>query len=256
MTIAEALPLTPHAQPFHLEKTGTQWLPVSGYVPARFLVTYRCEAARLAGLVPSPFTLDTLGGFGFVSVCALEVREMGIVGLPKALRFDNREFLYRLAVRFRDEPTFLTLRSDVSAPALAWLGRRFSHYRPHLGTFSLAEREGRMRLACVSPDGAGDATFDAAHETPPAASNSVFASAQHAADFLLGMAFSTDATPAGRVRIQPIEHDPWRARFVRVHEARFAFLDRLAGELGYRFELDSTLATHGIRQLWRTARWA
>jgi hypothetical protein len=205
--------------------------------------------------VPAPFRLYTLGGFAFVSVCALEVHNMGIVGLPKALRFDNREFLYRLAIRFRGEPTFLTLRSDVSAHALAWLGRRFSHYRPHLGTFSFADRDGRMRIECSSPSGVGDATFEAAHDQPPRASSSVFDSAEHAADFLLGMSFSADATPEGRVRIQSIEHDPWKARLVRVHEARFAFLDRLAGELGCRFEYDSTLATHCIRQTWKATRW-
>jgi hypothetical protein len=245
-----------HERPFQLEETGTQWLPVTGFVPVRFLATYRCEASRLSPLVPAPFSLDTLGGFGFVSVCALEVRDMGIRGLPREFRFDNREFLYRLAIRFRGEPTFLTLRSDVSAPGLAWLGRRFSHYRPHLGTFSLHDRDGRVRLACATRSGAGDATFEAAHADHARVSNSVFSSAEHAADFLLGMSFSADATPAGRVRIQRIEHDPWKARFVRMHEARFAFLDRLARELGCRFEYDSTLATHGIRQLWRAAQWA
>jgi hypothetical protein len=255
MTLAPELPLVAHPQTFELEKTGTQWLPVNGYVPVRFLATYRCEASRLRSLVPAPFTLDTFEGFGFVSVCALEVRGMGIVGLPRAFRFDNREFLYRLAIRFRGEPTFLTLRSDVSAPPLAWLGRRFSHYRPHLGTFSFADREGRVRIACSTPSGVGDATFDAAHEDAPRASASVFSSAEHAADFLLGMSFSADATPEGRVRVQPIEHDPWKARLVRVHEARFAFLDRLAAELGCTFEYDSTLATHGIRQTWKAARW-
>jgi hypothetical protein len=256
MPFAPALPLIGHQEAFQLERTGTQWLPVTGYVPVRFLTTYRCDASRLASLAPAPFTLDTLGGFGFVSVCALEVRGMGVVGLPSALRFDNREFLYRLAIRFRGEPTFLTLRSDVSARPLAWLGRRFSHYRPHLGTFTFSDRDGRVRIACSTLSGVGDAAFEAAHEAPPRASASVFTSAEQAADFLLGMSFSADATPAGRVRIQPIEHDPWKARLVRVHEARFAFLDRLASELGCRFEYDSTLATHGIRQTWRAARWS
>src|SRR5262245_9341185 len=127
MQIAPALALPAARTPFELEKTGTQWLPVTGYVPVRFLVTYRCPASRLRPLAAAPFTLDTIGDVGFVSVCALEVRGMGIRGFPRALRFDNREFLYRLAVRYLDQPTFLTLRSDVSAPQLAWLGRRFSH---------------------------------------------------------------------------------------------------------------------------------
>ena len=238
-----------------LARTGTQWLPVSGFVAVRFLVTYRCEAPRLLALVPEPFALDERDGFGFLSVCGLKVRSMGVVGVPEVLRFDNVEFLYRLAVRFRGEPTFLTLRSDVSARALAWLGRYFSHYRPHLGRFTFAEERGAVRIACASADGSGDGLLDARFDEPPAASRSVFSSAADAADWLLGMAYSADAV-RGRVRVQPIEHDPWQARFVRVRRARFAYLEHLEKELSCRFELDSALATHGIRQLWRAARWA
>ena len=249
--------LTPRAIatiPHRLERSGTQWLPVSGYVAVRFLVTYRCEAARLKPLVPPPFALDVRDGLGFISVCGLRVRSMGIAHFPEALRFDNVEFLYRLAIRFRGEPTFLTLRSDVSAPALAWLGRYFSHYRPHRGRFSFDEEPGRVKIACESADGAGDGVLDASLEEAPAASRTVFPSASDAADWLLGMTYSADAV-RGRVRIQRIEHDPWQARLVRVHRARFAFLERLERQLGCRFELDCVLATHGIRQLWKAARW-
>src|SRR5687768_3602601 len=35
-------------------------------------------AAALRGLVPGPFELDEWRGQGFMSVCALEVREMGL----------------------------------------------------------------------------------------------------------------------------------------------------------------------------------
>src|SRR5262245_56464621 len=116
-----------------LEPAGRQILPVSAHIIERYLVTHRAPAEALAPLVPAPLTLDAFRGHGFVSVCALELRGMGVVGLPPPFRFGNLEFLYRIGVRYRGEPTFLTLRSDVSARALAWLGRRFSHYRPRLG---------------------------------------------------------------------------------------------------------------------------
>jgi hypothetical protein len=244
----------PIAKARSLARSGTQWLPVSGFVTVRFLVTYRCEAPRLRALVPEPFLLDERDGFGFLSVCGLKVRRMGVIGAPEVLRFDNIEFLYRLAIRFRGEPTFLTLRSDVSARALAWLGPYFSHYRPHHGRFTFSEEQGGVRIACASPDGAGDGVLDAFLHEPPVASRSIFSSPGEAADWLLGMGYSADAV-RGRVRVQPIEHDPWQARFVRVRQARFVFLERLEGELPCRFELDCALATHGVRQWWRAARW-
>jgi len=70
-----------------IERGGRQWLPVSAHITERYLVTYRAPAARLAALVPAPLVVDALDGHGFVSVCALEMDEMGIVGTPSFLRF-------------------------------------------------------------------------------------------------------------------------------------------------------------------------
>src|SRR4051794_31104499 len=125
------------AEPIPLPPAGRQWLAVSAHVVERYLITFRAPAAALERLVPAPLTLDTFRGHGFVSVCALELEQMGILGWPRWLRFGNLEFLYRVGVRFGGQASFLTLRSDVSARALAWLGQPFSHYRPHLGSFSV-----------------------------------------------------------------------------------------------------------------------
>jgi hypothetical protein len=234
-----------------LPPAGHQWLPVSAHVVERYLVTFRAPAAKLVSLVPPPLSLDVHRGHGFVSVCALELAGMGIVGTPSWLRFDNREFLYRIGVRFQGEPTFLTLRSDVSARPLAWLGRRFSHYRPHLARFSLDRAQG-FRLECHSPGGVGDAQLDL---DPRAGSmaGSLFGDEGEAARFLLGMRFSTDAR-AGRVRVQLIDHDPWGARAARVRRCRFAFLESLQRQVG-ALTLDHCLGMRDLRQSWRAARW-
>jgi hypothetical protein len=239
---------------FEFSRSGMQWAAVSGTVSNRFLVSYRMPAPILARLVPSPFTLDTYEGHGFLSVCAVEILGMGIFGLPRRLRFDNREFLYRLGVRLRGEPTFVTLRSDVSSRALSVLGRYFSHYRPELGQVSLRRSAGRVQLECTSRDGCADAALDAETEPWLEPQRSLFPSPDVAAQFLLGMAFSADVSD-GRVRVQPIDHDPWQPRFVRVATARFGFLERLERQLGARFSYDNTLASSGIRQIWRAARW-
>jgi len=119
--------VAPAPAPLPLEPAGHQWLPVSAHVRERYLVTFRAPAAAVARLVPAPLVVDSFRGHGFVSVCALELAEMGIAGTPSWLRFSNLEFLYRVGVRSHGAPSFLTLRSDVSARALALLGRPFSH---------------------------------------------------------------------------------------------------------------------------------
>ena len=68
--------------------------------------------------MPAPLTVDTFRGQGFVSVCALEMDDMGLAGTPSWLRWKNLELLYRVGVRAGDAPSFLTLRSDVSARRL------------------------------------------------------------------------------------------------------------------------------------------
>ena len=65
-----------------------QWLDVDGFITDRLLVTYRAPAERLRALVPAPFVVDEHDGFGFLSVCALHIRDMGIVGSPRWPRFE------------------------------------------------------------------------------------------------------------------------------------------------------------------------
>jgi hypothetical protein len=240
--------------PFHLSASGTQWASVSGTVSNRFLVSYRMRAEALGRLVPAPFTLDTHQGYGFLSVCAVEILRMGIVGLPALFRFDNREFLYRLGVRYQGRATFITLRSDVSSPALAVLGRYFSHYRPQLARVALQRDSEAVKLVCSSRDGRVNAVLDAELEPLSGPNDSLFSDASAASEFLLGMAFSADVKN-GRVRAQTIDHDPFRPHFVRARHARFEFLEKLEAALGARFHYDSTLASSNIRQTWRAARW-
>jgi hypothetical protein len=246
--------LASDSTPFQLSASGTQWAAVSGTVSNRFLVSYRMGEEALSRLVPAPFTLDTYQGYGFLSVCAVEILRMGLVELPAIFRFDNREFLYRLGVRYQGRATFITLRSDVSSPALAVLGRYFSHYRPQLAKVSLQRHPGGVKLACSSRDGRGDGLLDAELEPLSGPHDSLFSDASAASEFLLGMPFSADVQN-GRVRAQPIDHDPFDPRFVRARHARFEFLENLGAALGARFHYDSTLASSNIRQTWRAARW-
>lgn len=235
--------------PFVFEPGGSQLLPVSGTLTDRLLVTYRADAARLRALVPAPLELDSYAGYGFLSVCAVEIAGMGLAGTPGFLRWHNREFLYRLGVRLHGEPTFVTLRSDVSSPLLALLGRRFSHYRPRLSQIELVRNTERLRFQTRDRDASVEVEL-----MSPSEHASVFVNDAQAADFLLGMKFSADVV-RGRVRVQSIEHGAWQPRFVRTVEAHFGFVEELARRLGARFELDSTLAVHDVPHVWKAAQW-
>lgn len=236
-------------------RVGRQWLAVEGHVVDRFLVTFRAPARTLSRLIPDPFTLDVRGDHGFVSVCALEVRNMGISGTPRWLRFHNLEILYRIGVRLRGEPTFLTLRSDTASRALALLGGRFSHYRLRHAEIELERAPERWLMRCTSQDGAADALLDVRADRPSDTdAGSVFRDARDADRFLLGMRFSADRDASGRVLIQPIEHSAWNARFVPAREAEFGLLQRFGARHGVPLVYDSTLAMRDIQQTWLPAR--
>lgn len=250
--VAPARPLFP------LAETRRQWLPVSAHIRQRYLVTYRAPASRLRALLPAPLTVDAYDGYGFVSVCALDMTDMGIVGLPSWLRFENRELLYRVGVRVGGQSSFFTLRSDVSSRALALLGR-FSCYRLRRAQVTAQRADGRLRLTCRSADGRADADFEAA-TTPPAADvacgrASIFGDPERAASFLLGMRFSTDVARDGRVLVQDIDHDPWGARFVDPTRCELPFIDHLGRLMGAPLSYDNTLVMANLRQTWRAARW-
>ena len=251
---APPAPAVTPAPSFALERAGWQWLPVSAHIRERYLVTFRAPADAIARLVPAPLTVDSFRGQGFVSVCALEMDDMGLAGTPSWLRWKNLELLYRVGVRAGDAPSFLTLRSDVSARRLALLGRAFSHYRPHLAQMERTHRDDRFRLACRSGDGVGDAEFEATPGGPPEL-NAMFADAAEAARFMLGMRFSVDVRPGGRLRAQEIDHDPWGARFATPTRRRFAFIESLSRAIGAPLIYDHTLVMRDLRQTWRAARW-
>jgi hypothetical protein len=235
------------------ERTGTQFWPVSGSITDRLFITYRAPAVALRKLVPAPLELDERDGYGFVSVCAVEIVNMGLCWTPRWLRWDNRELLYRIAARYRGGATFQTLQSHVSSRPLALLGRHFSHYRPRLSQVQLSRSEERVRFTVITPDGAGDACLEVSREATHVRT-SVFATDAEATQFLLGMDFSVDVV-GGRVRTQCIEHTPWRPRFAQVVHARFAYLEQLQRLVGVQLTLDSALVTSGVQQVWRAARW-
>lgn len=237
-----------------LERAGWQWLPVSAHIRERYLVTFRAPAEAVARLVPAPLTVDSFRGQAFVSVCVLDMANMGLAGTPSWLRWENLELLYRVGVRVGHAPSFLTLRSDVSARRLAFLGRYFSHYRPHLARIARTRRDDRFRMVCRTRDGAGDADFEAA-PGGPAELDGCFADAQQAAAFMLGMRFSVDVRAGGRVRGQEIDHDPWGARFATPTRRRFAFVESLARAIGAPLVYDHTLVMRDLHQTWRAARW-
>jgi hypothetical protein len=207
-------------------------------------------------LIPSSFELDAFRGFGFVSVCVLEVVDMGIDAGPDFLRFSNRELLYRVGIRFRNRPTFLTLRSDTGSPMLAALGGPFSHYGLRPADIEFSRARGRIRVECRSQDERANATLElgttALPETPD---TTVFDGVNQAAEHLIGMSFSVGATENGRVLVQDIEHDPWTPEFVDASGVRFDYLDTLAKRLDTVLEYDSTLAVADVHQTWRAARW-
>jgi hypothetical protein len=72
---------------------------------------------------------------------------------------------------------------------------------------------------------------------------------------MLGMSFSVDVRPDGRVRRQPIDHDPWGARFATPTRRRFAYVDALARAIDAPLVYDHTLAMRDLDQTWRAARW-
>src|SRR3954452_23319048 len=76
-------------------------LAMVGRLDECLLLAYRTPAGSVAGLVPPPLELVTLGPFAFWSVVACHVRRMRPAGLPAAAGVSFYHVAYRLLVRAR-----------------------------------------------------------------------------------------------------------------------------------------------------------
>src|SRR6266508_3393522 len=76
-------------------------LPViRGVIDRRILVNFRCDASVLASLVPPPFRLKLVRGFGMAGICLIRLQRVGPRWLPGAFGLASENAAHRIAVEW------------------------------------------------------------------------------------------------------------------------------------------------------------
>lgn len=112
--------------------------------------------------LPRVLRLDRdAAGSGVFSMLALDMKGLGLRGVPFSPGVDYRELLHRVSVRFAGDLAWLALRCDLDGGLVRGLAARIIKYPVSTATITLDDRDGRVRLAAAVDGGAIRATFDA-----------------------------------------------------------------------------------------------
>lgn len=211
-------------------------LHLVGTVARRFLISYAVDPALLAEWVPPGAELSLAHGKAWVSACFVHIDDMRPAGAPRALGMEFHYLIHRTRARVpypdgKVRESVLILEPNIDRSLLSCLGRLSAGVRFEVRSVKLEQDAGGWRL--MMRDGSGDLLFHA--DIPDSfgtgmPAGSLFASAEEADDFLLGVSHGGEwHRDRSRLRLLAETHDPWETRVGACRTHRNAFLERLAG---------------------------
>jgi hypothetical protein len=214
-------------------------LTMVGRLARTWLLTYQTPAEDARALLPAPFSPVERGGLAFFNVVLCRIESMRPRGVPAALGISYWHVAYRLYARGAGVEGLYFLRSDCDNRLIAAAGARLTDFGFHAARVTVSEEGGRASLEVSSEGGAARVVIDRASppELPP---GSAFGSLDEAAAFLKYKPCGLSLERPGLLNVVRIRRDEaaWRARLVRVLEARLAFFDgkKIAPEICYEVE--------------------
>lgn len=233
---------------------------VRAVMARRLLVNFRIRPDVLAPLVPRPFRLKVIGGWGLAGICLIRLEQLRPGPLPAWLGLASENAAHRVAVSWdaddgeRDGVFILGRDTD---SVVNWLagGRLFPGVH-RLTTFHSNEDADRMEVTLRDRDGVVGVRVVVA-PTEQWTAGSVFGTLDEASAFFRdgcsGWSVAADRWGFEGARLEP---DRWEMTPLKVLVAESrVFGDPTRFPAG-AVELDSALAMRGIPHTWRNlGRW-
>lgn len=159
---------------------------IHGVIERRVLVNYRVDADVLQRLVPAPFRVKTVAGFGIAGVCLIRLANMRPRFWPAALGFRSENAAHRIAVEWdtadRVREGVYVPRRDTSSVLNVFLGGRLFPGQHHRARFEVRETPDHLSIASSSRDGLTRVRVEAA-PAQRLPGSSVFGSTEAASAF-------------------------------------------------------------------------
>jgi len=162
------------------------YLPrIQGVIDRRILVNYRVDADVLARLIPSPFRLHLVDGFGMAGICLIRLKGLRPRAFPACVGIGSENAAHRIAVEWDEDGTIrhgvYIPRRDSSSLWNALAGGRIFPGIHHRSRFSVVETPNDFHVEFQSRDGTHVAVEGAIAQGLPA--GSVFGSLPQASQF-------------------------------------------------------------------------
>jgi Uncharacterized conserved protein (COG2071) len=158
---------------------------IHGVIDRRILVNYRVDPEVLARLVPSPFRLHLVNGFGMAGICLIRLKGIRLRGLPAFFGIGSENAAHRIAIEWDENGEIrhgvYVPRRDSSSLWNALVGGRIFPGVHHHSHFSVAESSDEYLVKFQNSDGTHVAVEATIAESLPA--GSVFESVPEASDF-------------------------------------------------------------------------
>lgn len=204
--------------PFDL--TPTARLPgihMIGNVVRRFLISYPVSPELLSGHLPPGAECSTYDGLAWVSACFVRMDDMRPDILPRFFGMGFNYLIHRTRARlpFPDgklREAVLVLQPNINRRLLSSFGSLLTGVGFRAREIEFTEDDDNWRIRMISE---GELLYDATilktSCSESISSNSRFATAQEADDFLLGVSFGGQWVKGERnLKLLPETHDPWK----------------------------------------------
>lgn len=137
---------------------------IRGVIDRRILVNFRIDPDVLSEVVPAPFRVQRVNGFGIAGICMIRFNSLRPKFLPAAMGMSSENAAHRIAVEWDTddgiEKGVYVPRRDTSSQFNVFAGGRIFPGVQHPASFDVEETESRFRVHMQSKDASGNVLVD------------------------------------------------------------------------------------------------
>lgn len=229
---------------------------IRGLIDRRLLINFRIDPEILDGILPSPFRVQVVDGYGIAGICLIRLKKIRPRFLPPVFGLSSENAAHRVAVQWDvGGETFTGVyipRRDTSSRLTALTGGRVFPGEHHRARFDVRENGDRYRVAMSSLDGSASLLVDAV-KTAELPKSSVFSSVEAVSAFF--ESGSVGYSPRGsNTQFDGLELrcTDWQVEPLSVTEVRSSFFDDRAVFPEGAVVFDNALLMRGVRHEWHS----
>ena len=228
---------------------------VRGIIDRRILINYRVDPDVLQNILPGPFRVKRVRGYGIAGICLIRLKQIRPRYAPPWLGLTSENAAHRIAVEWEQdgqtrEGVYIP-RRDTSSPLAMLAGGWIFPGEHHPAYFDVREDGERYRIALRSRDGVTRLAIDV-RRTTRFPLDSLFGSLDEVSDFFARGSLGYSATRrTGLYEGLELHTEAWKVEPLAVASVRSGFFEDTARFPAGSVTFDNALLMRGIPHEWR-----